>query len=283
LAKQNILERIFATNREHLEQVKQAIPLALVRAKADAAPATVDLYARLHRPGMQIVAEIKKASPVKGTFAAELDHVGLARTYARAGAAVISVITEEFYFQGHLGLLVEIRPAIEGPGRPVLLRKDFIFDPYQVYEARAAGADAILLIVAMLDATQLRDLLELSRELGMESQVEVHDEREVETALASGARVIGVNNRDLRTFEVDLGTTERLRPLVPADCVLISESGIQSRADVERLERAGANAIHVGEALMLAADPAAKIAELLGRPTGTSASGQIQGTSAGLR
>lgn len=214
---------------------------------------------------MQIIAEIKKASPVKGEFVADLDPIERARQYAAAGAAAISVITEERHFQGRLSLLTDVRSALNGIDRPALLRKDFLFDPYHIYETRAAGADALLLIVTMLEEAQLCDLICLTRRLGMEPLVEVHDEREVELALKAGAAIIGVNNRDLRTFAVDPGTTERLRPLIPPSCVVVAESGIQTRADVERLERAGANAILVGESLMLAPDPKEKIRELLGQ------------------
>jgi indole-3-glycerol phosphate synthase len=265
MAEPNILERIFATKREELERVRQVIPLSEVMRLAESAPPVVSLEERLARPGMQIIAEIKKASPVKGEFVADLDHVGLALQFARAGAAAISVITEEHYFKGSLDLLRDVRAAFVSSDRPAILRKDFLFDPYQVYEARAAGADALLLIVAMLKPSQLNELIELTASLGMESQVEVHDEKEVETALAAGARVIGVNNRDLRTFQVDLGTTARLRAIVPSDLIVIGESGIRNREDVRELECAGANAVHVGETLMLAADPGATIRELLGK------------------
>jgi indole-3-glycerol phosphate synthase len=264
LPEPDILERIFAGKREELERVRTVSPLSEVIRQAEAAPPTVSLKDRLSRPGMQIIAEIKRASPVKGEFVSDLDHVGLARQFAWAGAAAISVITEEQHFRGSLGLLCDVRAAFPDGDRPAILRKDFLFDPYQVYEARAAGADALLLIVAMLDAAQLRELLDLTVRLGMEAQVEVHDEAEVETALKAGAEVIGVNNRDLRTFEVDLGTTARLRKLVPPDIVVIGESGVRDRQDVVALERAGADAVHVGETLMLAGDPAAKIHELLG-------------------
>ncbi len=186
----------------------------------------------------------------------------IARTYADNGAAVISILTEPRYFQGNINHLKDIRGALGNRGLP-LLRKDFIFDPYQVYESRAYGADALLLIVAILTPGKLKTLLRLSHELGITCLVEVHNESELDVALRSRARIIGINNRDLKTLTVDLTTTERLRPLIPADRIVVSESGIKDRSDIERLKRCGVNAVLIGESLVSAPDIAVKMKELL--------------------
>jgi indole-3-glycerol phosphate synthase len=184
--------------------------------------------------------------------------VALARTYADNGAAAISVLTESKYFQGSIEHLAEVREKVNIP----LLRKDFIFDAYQVYESCAYGADALLLIVAILGQEQLDELSTLSHELGLDCLVEVHNESEVEKALRSGARIIGINNRDLKTFQVDIGTTERVRPLIPEDRIVVSESGINSRQDIDYLKSWGIDAALVGEALLTSDDIAVKMREL---------------------
>jgi indole-3-glycerol phosphate synthase len=207
-----------------------------------------------------LIAEIKRASPSKGSLRPDLDPVALAREYERCGAAAISVLTDEQFFQGSLDDLRVVRKKVNLP----VLRKDFVLDPYQVYQARAAGADAILLIVAALSDDALQTLHRLSADLGMAALVEVHNVAELERALKIGPRIVGVNNRDLRTFEVDLETTARLRPLLAAGVTLVSESGIQSQADVARIESFGADAILVGEALVRAQDVGGKIEELMG-------------------
>jgi len=212
-----------------------------------------------------VVAEIKKASPSRGQFVSELDPVSVARSYAAAGAVGISVVTEANYFQGELRWLREVRFGLENQpvgSRPSLLRKDFLTDPYELAEARAFGADDILLIVAMLDDSLLADLMAKAATESIEPLVEVHNEAEAERALKAGGRLFGINNRDLHTFFVDLATTERIRPLLPADAIVIAESGVGNRADVERLARAGINAVLVGESLMLAGDVKAKMDEL---------------------
>jgi indole-3-glycerol phosphate synthase len=225
------------------------------------APAIRDFAAALRRPGVGIIAEVKKASPSRGVLRADFDHVGLAKQYAEAGASAISVLTDETHFQGTLDHLAAIRAAL--PDGPPLLRKDFLFDEYQLYEARCNGADALLLITAILEPSLLRDLIAGTRSLGMAALVEVHDEAEVEQALMAGAQVIGVNNRDLRTFEVDLATTERLRPPVPPGRVFVAESGIFTREHMQRLAACGVDAALIGEALVTAPDPGAKLRELL--------------------
>jgi indole-3-glycerol phosphate synthase len=208
--------------------------------------------------GVRLVAEVKKASPSRGVLAADFDPVGLATTYARHGAAAISVLTDEKYFQGNLGLLAEVRAAVPVP----LLRKDFMLDEYQLWESRAAGADAILLIVAILDGARLRDLLAGAKGLGLAALVEAHTAAEVEAALAAGAQIIGVNNRDLRTFETRIETTLALLPLIPPGLLVVSESGFAHAAEVRRVVAAGAHAVLVGEGLVRAPDVGAKVREL---------------------
>jgi indole-3-glycerol phosphate synthase len=212
-----------------------------------------------HRRDQEGVTKQRRARPE------EMDPVAIARSYTLGGAAGISILTEPNYFLGSLEYLRNARLMLgrEFHGsRPSLLRKDFLVEPYQVVQARAYGADTILLIVAMLDATLLRDLLETARDTGVDALVEVHTEAEAERAIESGATLFGINNRDLHTFNVDLTVTERIRPLLPADAIVVGESGVHTRADAERLQRAGVRAILVGEAFMTAPDIAAKMAEL---------------------
>jgi anthranilate synthase/indole-3-glycerol phosphate synthase/phosphoribosylanthranilate isomerase len=214
------------------------------------------------------MAEIKRASPSRGDIAPDIDAAEQARRYAAAGAAVISVLTEPHWFKGSLADLERARAALEplGAERPALLRKDFILDPYQVAEARAAGADAVLLIVACLDDAALRELLAETRAYGMEALVEVNSGAEMERAAAAGARFVGINNRNLHDFRVDLATTERLAAQRPPGALLAALSGIERREDVERFARAGAEAVLVGEALMRAEDPGALIREFAAVP-----------------
>jgi len=221
-----------------------------------------DFAAALTGEGIRLIAEVKKASPSRGPLATGADPVRTAMTYAESGAAAISVLTEPRYFQGSINYLSRIRNALCNSGVP-LLRKDFLTAPYQVYESRVYGADALLLITAILTPEKLKELLDLSHSLGMVCLVEVHNEREIETALAVDARVIGINNRDLTTFEVDIATTARLRRFIPADRIVVSESGIKTRGDIANLKKLGVNAVLIGEALMTAPDIRAKIKELL--------------------
>jgi indole-3-glycerol phosphate synthase len=207
-----------------------------------------------------IIAEVKKGSPSKGIIRPDFDPIVIAETYAAGGAVCLSVLTDERFFLGHLRYLGLIREQVRLP----LLRKDFVCDPYQIVEARCAGADAVLLIAAMLELEQLRDFAALARELGLDVLLEVHDETELETALQTDCELIGINNRDLRTFVTDLATTERLLPLIPPGRFVVAESGIHNRADIERLQTAGADAFLVGESLMREADIEAKLRELLG-------------------
>ena len=257
-----ILDRIVADKTQELKASKRVRPLAELKRLAVEQPPARDLARVLRGDGIKLIAEVKKASPSRGLLRPDLDPVALARTYAENGAAAISVLTEKRRFLGSLDYLPAIRRALGDKAIP-LLRKDFIFDPYQVYESRAYGADALLLIVAILEEDQLSRLLSLSHELGMKCLVEVHQEGEVGVALRSGARIIGVNNRDLRTFAVDLTTTQRLRRLIPGDRIVVSESGIRGRDDMQRLRQWGVDAALIGEALVTSPDIAAKMRELL--------------------
>jgi indole-3-glycerol phosphate synthase len=256
-----ILDRIVADKREELARRQREQPFETLRRLAGRTPPPRSLAAALRTRAPGLIAEVKRASPSRGLLRPDLDAVALARSYAEGGAAAVSVLTEERYFRGSLADLKAVSQALDGP--PVL-RKDFIFDMYQVFEARAYGADAVLLIAAILNPGLLTSLLALSRSLGLECLVEVHDEAELERALMAGAEIIGINNRDLRTFEVDLATTERLRPLVPPEVTVVAESGVHTRADVQRLAALGVHGVLIGEALVLADDAAAKIRELFG-------------------
>jgi indole-3-glycerol phosphate synthase len=225
---------------------------------------TRDFAASLRRPDGElphIIAEVKKASPSKGVIRADFDPVAIARRYEEAGASAISVLTEEKFFQGSLAYLTACRDAITIP----VLRKDFIIDEYQITEARAAGADAVLLIAALLDTDTLRAFREQAESIGMSALVEVHDENELESALSSDAMIIGINNRNLQTFQVSLETTYRLVKGIPSDKTIVSESGIATNDDLQRLADAGVHAALVGESLMRAGDPGQKLMELMGK------------------
>ena len=277
-----VLDRIVADRRLRLAEDRRATPEAALAERAAARPAPLDFAARLRwgraaapeGARLRLIAEVKRASPSKGVLNADLDAAAQAGEYARAGAAAVSVLTEPTFFRGTIADLAAAAEALAGDAegygdRPALLRKDFLFDPYQVLEARAHGADAVLLIVIMLEPRALTELLALTREQGMEALVEVHDAAAVEAALEAGARVLGVNNRDLRTFEEDLGTFERLAPLAFArspDCVLVAESAIASAADAERMAAAGAHALLVGEALVRSGEVAATARRLMLAP-----------------
>jgi len=264
-----ILDTIVARRREDVAEAKARLPRAELERRLASAPPVRDFVARLRADTpMAVIAEIKRASPSRGDIAPGINAGEQAAAYAHAGAGGISVLTEPTWFKGTLDDLCEARMAVDalGASRPGILRKDFIIDAYQLVEARAWGADSALLIVASLDDTELRSLMAGSRDLGMEPLVEVNNAGEMERALAAGATLIGINNRDLRDFSVDLGTTDRLASLAAGQGVLVAAlSGIGDRGDVERFERVGAQAVLVGEALMLAQDPGAKIRELAGR------------------
>ena len=263
----SILETIVARRREDVAEAKGARPMGELQRAASAAAPPIDFVARLEQSPPAVIAEIKRASPSKGDIATGMDAAEQALRYARGGAAGISVLTEPTWFKGTLDDLRGAREAVGelGDARPGLLRKDFLIDEYQLLEARAHGADAVLLIVACLDDETLRRLLACSRELGMEAMVEVNSAEEMVRASAVGSRLVGINNRDLRSFEVDLGTTDRLAEGAPETALLAALSGISTREDVARFEAVGAKAVLVGEALMRAGDPGAMIAELRGR------------------
>ncbi|MFC1874522.1 indole-3-glycerol phosphate synthase TrpC [Chloroflexota bacterium] len=256
-----ILDRIVDDKKLELEASRRRLPLEEVRRMAAEQSSPLDFASALRDDGIRLIAEVKKASPSRGVIRPDFDPVAIAQIYAGNGAAAISVLTEVKYFQGSLSYLKNIKNAL-GDKRPPLLRKDFIFEPYQVYESKAFGADALLLIVAILETGKLDELIGLSRELDMACLVEVHNEAELEIALHSGAGIIGINNRDLSTFNVDIATTGYLRPLVPSDRIVVSESGIKDRSDMEQLQRWGVDAALVGESLMSVPDIAARMKEL---------------------
>jgi len=259
-----ILDKIVATKQTELAAAKAARPEAVVRAAAEAAPPPRNFFAPLVQPGpVKLIAEVKKASPSAGLIRADFDPVALAQIYALHGAACLSVLTDEPFFQGRLEYLSAVRAAVDIP----VLRKDFIIDAYQVYEARAAGADAVLLIAECLDDCRLRGLHNAIVELGMTPLVELYDEANLPRVFAAGATLIGVNNRDLRTMVTDLEHCLRMREKVPDQCVFVAESGIKTYADVLRLQAAGVDAMLVGESLMRQPDVGAAVDALLGRVT----------------
>ena len=256
----SVLEKIVATKRGEVERAKTARPAAELRAKLADAPAPRDFFAALDGQGtIRLIAEVKKASPSKGVIRADFHPLDIARTYERHGASCLSVLTDETYFQGRLEYLRAIRAEVDLP----VLRKDFILDGYQLLEAREAGADAVLLIAECLDDCQLRKLHNEAIELGMTPLVELYDAENLDRVLEAGATLVGVNNRDLRTFEVDLEHSLRLIERVPDECLFVSESGIRTPADVERLAAAGVDAILVGESLMAQTDIGAAVDKLL--------------------
>ena len=254
-----MLDKIIARKRKEVEQRKKAVPLAYLRERIAGQKPLLDLASALKGDHIRLIAEVKKASPSRGLLSPKLNPTELAQTYAEGGAAAISVLTEEHYFMGRIEDLADIKEVVGLP----LLRKDFIFDNYQVYESRAYGADALLLIAGILSQGQFKELVSLSRSLGLRCLVEVHSQGEVEMAVLNEAEIIGINNRDLHTFAVDINITHRLRPLIPKEKIVVSESGIRSRRDIEKLREWGVDAVLVGEALVTDNDVRAKMKELL--------------------
>lgn len=254
-----ILDKIVAYKRIDLARQMEQQPLEQVRTAATVAAPAREFTAAMRAPGISLIAEIKRASPSSGELCMDLQPAGLAQTYIDNGAAACSVLTDTRFFQAQMGDLESVRQAVDAP----VLRKDFIINPYQLYEARAAGADAVLLIVAILDDDALCGLQSLAHDLGIAALFEVHNRQELERALATHPRIIGVNNRDLHTFEVDLKTTVSLIPYVPADVVLVAESGIHTPDDVARLRDVGVDAMLVGTALVTAANTAALVRQLV--------------------
>ena len=258
-----ILDRILEHKRVEVERHKRERSLSALEAMASEQPAPLDFSGALQGDKVRLIAEVKKASPSRGVMAEHYDPVGLAVQYADNGAAAISVLTEVDHFQGSLDHLRAVKEAVGPKGTPVL-RKDFLYDPYQMAETRAFGADAALLIVAMLDRVQLDELTDAARSVRLQPLVEVHDEAELETALEAGAEIIGINHRDLKTFKVDTSLSVRLKPRIPQGKIVVAESGLHSAQDVAPLKAAGVNAILVGEALVTADGTPSKVRELSG-------------------
>lgn len=261
-----VLDRILDARRAAVEHRKKVLPETALKYGVKAATPLRDFSAALSRPGANIIAELKPASPSRGVIRDPFDPVTLARGLESAGAAALSVLTEEEFFRGSLTNLRQARKSVALP----VLRKDFIFDPWQIWETRANDADSFLLIIAALEDAQIRDLISLGRELGMEPLVEVHTQAELDRALAAQARIIGVNNRDLKTLAVRPETSLELIAAIPEGCVAVSESGLRTHDDLLRLREAGFDAFLIGEHLMFAADPAAALANLLGVPAKAS-------------
>ena len=257
------MAEILATIAEHVRGVvadrRRQTPVEMLRGRPLFHAPRRSFAERLAGTTRRIIAEVKKASPSKGLIRADFEPLAIARDYAAAGASAISVLTEERFFDGRLEYLEQIRGAVDVP----LLRKDFILDPYQISEAKSFGADAILLIAALLEPGLLRELCAQATELALDSLIEVHTEKELESALAAGGQVVGINNRDLKTFAVDLAVTERLAPLVPAGTPRVCESGIDSPEQIRRVEKLGVHVFLIGESLMRAPTPGQKLRELL--------------------
>ncbi|HVS74390.1 MAG TPA: indole-3-glycerol phosphate synthase TrpC [Candidatus Acidoferrales bacterium] len=258
-----VLDRILEARRAAVEHRKKVLPETALRYGVKHGAALRDFPAALTRAGLNVIAELKPASPSAGVLRENFDAVALGRGLEAAGAAALSVLTEEEFFNGSLKNLRDARKNVALP----VLRKDFVFDPWQVWETRANDADSFLLIVAVLSDALLRELLALGRELGMEALVEVHTAEELDRALSAGARIIGVNNRDLKTLAVSVETSFRLIEQIPDDCIAVSESGLRAHEDLRRLREAGFDAFLIGESLMQAADPGAALAALFGKPS----------------
>jgi indole-3-glycerol phosphate synthase len=254
-----LLQRLVDEARAETAARRAVLPLGHLERLARALPPARDFAGALRRPQLAVLAELKARTPLRGSLCEDYVPGRIAAAYTAGGAAALSVLCQQTSFGGRPEHLAEARAVTDLP----ILRKDFVVDEYQVVEARAFGADAVLLIAATLEAKRLAELLALTRQLGMEALVEVHEEMEVEAAVTAGATVVGVNHRDLATFEVDLRLTERLRPLLPPAAVCVAESGVKTAADARRLRAAGADAVLVGEALMRAVDPVQKLRELV--------------------
>ena len=257
----SILAQIVERRRESISHRKRVLPDVALKIAVEKKSAPVrDFAAALTRDGLSVIAELKKASPSRGLLRADYQPAKVAPQLEASGAAALSVLTEEDFFQGSLAHLKDVAKATHIP----ILRKDFIVDPWQVWEARAANADAFLLIAAILDDLRLRELLQLGRQLGMEALIEVHSAEELKRAIDAGSKIVGINNRDLKTFEVRFETSLGLAELIPEECIAVSESGIRTQEDLLRLREAGFDAFLIGEHLMTKPDPAAALAEILG-------------------
>lgn len=256
-----ILERIVQHKMEEVSRNKAVLSLRELGRRISGMKPACDFTRAVASAEVAIIAEVKRSSPSRGRIREDFDHVAIARTYEKNGVAAVSVITDRRFFEGDASFLSDIRKETAIP----LLRKDFVIDPYQIYETVFLGGDAVLLIVRILEFQQLRDFIDLSSEMGLATLVEIHDEDDLEKALSAEARIIGINNRDLSTFETNLETSLRLAPLVPDGITVVSESGIRSRKDVERLMQANIRVFLVGETLMLEGDISRKIRELTGK------------------
>ncbi len=247
-----ILDQIAEKTRKRIAEAKKAVPLAEIKAKAEALPADTDFpfEKALRAKGISFICEVKKASPSKGIIAEDFPYLSIAKDYEAAGAAAISVLTEPYYFRGSDGYLREIAQSVNIP----VLRKDFTVDSYMIYEAKLLGASAVLLICALLNEQTLKEYIGIAHSLGLSALVEAHDQTEIEAALNAGARVIGVNNRNLKDFTVDINNSIRLRSLVPSDIIFISESGIKTAEDIANLRKNGTDAVLIGETLMKSPD-----------------------------
>lgn len=256
-----MLDRIIEVKRREVAKRKETAPLSRLKEAVAAMPPARDFRQALEGRRCAVIAEVKRRSPSRGVIREDFDPVGIARAYEAHGAAAVSVLTDETFFGGSDADLSAVKNAVSLP----VLRKEFIIDPYQIHEARAIGADAVLLIAALLTEDELRNYRELAASLGLASLVEVHNRAELDKAIGSGAKIIGINNRNLETFATDIRTSLDLAPLIPADRVKVSESGIRTRADIEVLMQAGIGAFLIGETLIAAPDSGLKLAELLGQ------------------
>ena len=257
----DILKEIIDIKRERVLERKKTFSISKIENLISEAPYPLNFAGRLMGNSVRIIAEIKRASPSKGVFRDDLDILDLAGKYAESNVASISVLTNEDHFHGSIEDMKSVSDIVHPYGIPIL-RKEFIFDPYQIYEARAFGADAILLIVSMLNPSQIEEFMDLASSLWIQCLVEIHNETELNVAIDCGAEIIGINNRDLKTFETTLKTTETLAPLVPHGTIIVSESGISKRDDVARGMASGAGAILVGESLVKSSDPSGQLREL---------------------
>ena len=262
----DILNDIVIRTHERIEAKKRILPLDRIVKMAErcGVSGTFPFERALKKNDIAFICEIKKASPSKGIIADDLSHLRIAEEYQAAGAAAVSVLTEPYFFHGSDDHLKDIADAVSIP----ILRKDFVIDEYMIYEAKLMGADAVLLICAVLDGRRLADYVKVAHKLGLSVLAEAHNENEVLSAVNAGVRIIGVNNRDLRTFEIDIGTSGRLRPLVPKDRIFVSESGIRTPEDVNALRKIGADAVLIGETLMRSPDKTKKLRELRGDAVG---------------
>lgn len=260
MSEKNILEEIAEKTGERIRKEKLLFPLDQLKTLAEKAPQQPSFLETLKKPGMSYICEVKKASPSKGLIASEFPYLEIAKEYEAAGASAISCLTEPFYFMGSDTYLREITETVDIP----VLRKDFTVDKYMIYQAKAFGASAVLLICAVLNDRELLEYRELAEALGMDALVEAHDENEVARALKTGAKIVGVNNRDLKTFKVDMNNSIRLRNLAPDNVVFVSESGIKNAGDIEILERNRVGAVLIGETLMRSPDKKSALEKLNG-------------------